>query len=354
MTINRPDLTSLDPQIRAYIEMLEQQLERLQRAEAAAKDQKRQRETVIEEAQTFDAYESPTTINIISATAGGIVKRTPRHLYARQRRGGMGIFDIETEEEDPPVTLAALDVSQSALLITDQGRAFRMLCSAFLETPVRGRGVSITSKLNLNEGEKLCTIVPIQSQGYLALVSRRGYVRLLRHHVFGEYMKPGMILFDARLNGLLAAAAWTDGEEDLFLATRAGKAIRFAEKLVPPGGITGIRLEAGDECVSIAAIDEESDVFLLSADGKGTIRPMGNFNPNKAPGAGGKMAINTDRLIAVRTIDMEEDIFIISRLSKIIRFNAAEVPPKEGVVQGVVCMALRADEPVALLSCSLT
>lgn len=351
MNINRPDLTNLDPQIRAYIEMLEQELERCHQSRPT-QDRKRPPETDFEDDAVFDVNEPPTTINLISATASGIAKRTPRHLYARQRRGGMGIFDIETEEDDPPTILSALDHSQTALLITTYGRSFRMPVSAIPEAPVRGRGESIVNKLDLAEDEKLCAITSIQSQGYLALVSQRGYVRLLRHHVFGEYMKPGMSLFDPRRHGQLAAVAWTPGEGELFLATRTGKAIRFAEKLVPPGGVQGVRLEAGDVCVGIAAIDEDSNVFLLGADGKGTIRQMGNFNPNKAPGAGGKIAMNTDQLIAAQTIEKDTDIFIISRLSKIIRFDASEVPPKDGVVQGVICMTLRADHPAALVTSS--
>jgi DNA gyrase/topoisomerase IV subunit A len=78
---------------------------------------------------------------------------------------------------------------------------------------------------------------------------------------------------------------------------------------------------------------------------------MAGFSPNKAPGAGGKTAMKTDHLVGAAAVDETGDIFIISRLSKIIRFQAAEIPAKEGVVQGVNCMALRADETVALASC---
>jgi DNA gyrase/topoisomerase IV subunit A len=77
---------------------------------------------------------------------------------------------------------------------------------------------------------------------------------------------------------------------------------------------------------------------------------MEGFNANKAPGAGGKIAINTDQLVGAVTVEEASDIFAISQLSKIIRFQAAEVPAKEGVVQGVNCMSFRADEAVALIA----
>ncbi len=76
---------------------------------------------------------------------------------------------------------------------------------------------------------------------------------------------------------------------------------------------------------------------------------MAGFAANKAPGSGGKVALKTDHLIGAATVTDNDDLFAISRLGKIIRFQAVEVPAKEGVVQGVNCMSLRADEVVALV-----
>jgi DNA gyrase subunit A len=100
--------------------------------------------------------------------------------------------------------------------------------------------------------------------------------------------------------------------------------------------------------VSVAAVPETGGVFLVGADGKGTVREMVGFGANKAPGAGGKVAMKTDALIGALTVTEGCDLFVISQLGKLIRFQAAEVPPKEGVVQGVNCMSLRADECMAV------
>ncbi|MDX1523368.1 MAG: hypothetical protein R3264_17215, partial [Anaerolineae bacterium] len=125
---------------------------------------------------------------------------------------------------------------------------------------------------------------------------------------------------------------------------RQGRAIRFAEKGIPLRGCLGIRLAEGDCIAAVTAVNEAGRVFLLGADGKGIIRHMSGFSPNKAPGSGGKAALKTDHLVGALTVDESDDLFIISRLSKIIRFPAGEVSTTEGVVQGVNCMALRADE----------
>ncbi len=80
---------------------------------------------------------------------------------------------------------------------------------------------------------------------------------------------------------------------------------------------------------------------------------MAGFSQNKAPGAGGKQAMKADRLVGVGAVSERDDIFIISRLGKIIRFHADEIPAKEGVVQGVACMALRSDETTATVVATL-
>jgi DNA gyrase subunit A len=134
----------------------------------------------------------------------------------------------------------------------------------------------------------------------------------------------------------------------LFIATNHGKAIRFSEKLVPPQGGPGIRLENGDSVAAITSVYPDSGVFLADSLGRGTIRLMNSFSPNKGAGGGGKNAMNTDQLIAAVTVNANEDIFMISRLSKMIRFTAEEVPAKEGNVQGVNCMGLRGDEVISI------
>lgn len=339
MSLERPDLSGLDPQVKAYIESLEQQIEELTAGS-------RGRRTISSE--PAEPSEPETSVQVITISRNWIGKRTPRHLYTRQRRGGMGVFDLETPENDPPAQLLLADRDQDLLLITDYGRAYRLPVSKLPETEVRERGEAFLSGLRLQGDEQPRIIMPARDQGYLTLVSERGYVRLLRYNYVAANMRPGSAVFDAGRFGPVAAAAWTSGEGELFIVTRQGKAIRFKEKMVHANGSLGIRLERGDEIAAVTGVTEDSLVFLLSADGKGTLRQMAGFAANKAPGAGGKTALKTDQLVGAQTCAESDDIFIISRLSKMIRFQASEIPPKEGVVQGVNCMSLRADEAVAV------
>jgi DNA gyrase subunit A len=180
----RPNLHNLDPEIRGYIEALEAEIDRLTELNASSESQPRE----------LTPVEPPGPLNVITATAAGLAKRTPAHFYARQRRGGMGIFDLDAPSDDPPVLVSLADDDQTVLLITNTARAFRMPVSAIPETPIRARGSSIAARLGWRDDERLAALLPVQAQGYLVLLSRSGMVRSLRHHIFGEYMKPGIPL----------------------------------------------------------------------------------------------------------------------------------------------------------------
>jgi len=342
MSLQRPDLTHVIPEVRAYIEALEAELASMRSTSARGREA-----TWSEPAELSEPSEPPTTFNVITATAGGLIKRTPRHLYDRQRRGGMGVFDLDAPESDPPVLLVIADASQSLVAVTSEGRAFPLAVAQLAESLVRGRGESLKKWMPLHADERLSVLFPAMDSGYLTLVTRRGQVRRWRYNVLGKGLQPGTILYDIREGGPPAATCWTAGDGELFIATDKGDAIRFAESQVSVRGCLGMRVDPDDAVVGVTGVQEGSGVFLLGDDGRGTIRLMAGFSLNKAPGTGGKQAMKTGRLVGASAVSEADDVFAISKLGKIIRFRAAEVPPKEGAVQGVACMALRGDETTA-------
>ncbi|NUQ38657.1 MAG: hypothetical protein HUU23_12855 [Caldilineales bacterium] len=339
---SRPDLSTLPPAAAAYIEALEAEL-----AELRGRSKRAPAPTLATESEPA---EPPTTLQVITISAAGLAKRTPRHLYNRQRRGGMGVFDLETTLPDAPAFLLIADASDHLIFITTLARGLRLPVSSLTEGPVHSRGTSILPHLALAEGEKVAVVTPASAGSYLNLLSSRGQVRRYAAHLFGPAMRVGAALYDVRESGAPVAACWAAGQEDLLIATRGGLAIRFAAQLVPVRGCLGIRLEREDAPRAIAAVDDASPLFLLAADGKGALREMASFRANKAPGAGGKTIIKTEDLIMACRAPADADLFLISRLSKIIRFRAAEVSLYAGPVQGVNCMELRSDAAVAAAS----
>ncbi|MEZ4733478.1 MAG: DNA gyrase C-terminal beta-propeller domain-containing protein [Caldilineaceae bacterium] len=343
MQVERPDLSGVAPEVLAYIEALEAALQEA--------DEEGGRSTRIE--APLEPSEPPTTQNIVSISANGLAKRTPRHHYLRQRRGGMGVFDLDSGEDDPPAFLLSVDESAGLILITNQGRAFRIDVRSIPETEVRGRGESLLTDFPLRADENLAVIVPDQGGAYLVLVSVRGQVRRIGSQYLGRNLQPGTMIYNISEGGAPAAACWTGGNEDLLIATRQGKAIRFAERQVPVRGCLGMRVDPGDAVVGVARATEEGAVFLFSDDGKGTVRLFSGFAANKAPGTGGKVVMKTDALVGAYAVQPGDDLFAISELGKIIRFQTDEVPAKEGVVQGVNCMSLRNDRCVAFTVCTI-
>ncbi|MGQ0602254.1 MAG: DNA gyrase C-terminal beta-propeller domain-containing protein, partial [Anaerolineales bacterium] len=328
--MHRPDLASAPTEVREYVEWLEAELARLRA------DEKTEPEAPLE------PDEPPTTLNIITLTASGLAKRTPRHLYSRQRRGGMGVFDIESADDDPPVALVQAEERGHILVITGHARAYRLPVYFLNESPLRAKpGPYMNSLPAPQSGERESgTVIPTlpvagddawrlvlpalsNPTGYFAVVSERGFVRALPAHLFGETMREGLLLFKPEEEGAPAAACWCPLDGGIFLATRLGMGVRFPARTIPSNGAPGIRLENGDAVVAACGVRDDSGVFRLGVDGKGTIRAMSGFNANKAPGAGGKIAMKTDELVGAVTVGTDADIFILSHLSKLIRFKAA-------------------------------
>lgn len=332
MELEQPDLGSVEPEVLAYIEALEAELERLRGGGG-------------EPARAPEPTEPPTPLNVLTLTRTGVGKRTPRHFYTRQRRGGMGVFDLELDEAEPALLLGVADEHEALLLFSNFGRVFRLQTSSLVETPVRGKGVLLS--LPLQAHERVVAVLPADQNKGVVIASQRGWVRSVRASYLGKGLIQGMTFHDVKEGGYITAVCWTPGDGDLLMVTRAGLGIRFAERHVSQRGCLGIRVAQGDEVVGVTAVTEESGVFLAGHDGKGTIRLMNGFAANKAPGAGGKVVMKAEKVIGATAVHESDDIFIISQLGKLIRFQAGEIPAKEGVVQGVNCMALRNDEAVA-------
>jgi DNA gyrase subunit A len=344
--MQRPDLSNVEAEVKAYIEHLE---ERLRTSDIGKKSRPAAENQHVDRIPDTPLLVEPaTTINIITVSKEGIAKRTQRHHYTPQHRSGMGVFDLEVPEPDYPTILASIDENHNLIVFTNQARVFRTSLNKVFAAPLRSRGQPLLDRFQLEAGEQVAALLPERAQGYVALVSASGRVRTLRHHLFGEHMRPGTAMYSFRDYGPLASVCWTTGDSDLFIMTKSGMAIRFNEKVVPPQGENGIRLAGDDQVVAITSVYDDSGVFMIGADGKGTTRLMSGFAPNKSAGGSGKLAMRNDNLVSATAVNPNDSIFLITRLGKMIRFRADEVPPTEGVIQGVHCITMRSDEVTAL------
>lgn len=342
--MQRPDLSNVDPSVLAYIQYLEKKAG-IRQASAHREDNY---SSVPERSAEPLPSERETTFNVITISQHGMAKRTPRHLFTRQHRGGMGVFGMDLQGEDEPIIVSGAEENQNLLFFTSKARVFRQSLNIIPSTAVNARGDAISTRFSIEPDEHLVAVLPEQARGYVALVSKSGRIRLLRHHLFGEHMRPGTAMYNFNEFGPLASVCWTPGDSEIFVVTRQGMGIRFAEKAISPQGDQAIKLSGDDQVVGVVSVYPDSSVFILSADGRGALRQMSGFAPNKSPGGSGKIAIKSMKVIGATTVEMNDDLFIISKLGKLIRFPADEVPSTEGVVQGVNCMGLRGDEAAAV------
>ncbi|MBE0696883.1 MAG: hypothetical protein IH586_08160, partial [Anaerolineaceae bacterium] len=291
--MQRPDLSRIDPEILAYIEFLEKKVGARANAvigKEAALDLSAERNS-----EPLPA-EQESNISIITVSHAGMGKRTLRHLYTRQHRGGMGVFGLDIDLPDYPVLLASTEENQNLLFFTNRARVFRQPATIISAAGVFARGNLIQERFSLEPDETIVTVLPEQAKGYVALVSESGRLRCLRHHLFGVNMRPGTGLYNYNEFGQLAGACWTPGDAEIFLVTRQGIGIRFSEKAISPQGDQAIRLGKDDKVAGIASIFDDSNVFMIGADGRGALRAMSGFAANKSPGGSGKIAFKSNKV----------------------------------------------------------
>jgi DNA gyrase subunit A len=214
---------------------------------------------------------------------------------------------------------------------------------------LRDSGDWLWDRIELDTGEKIAAILPVQATGFVAMVTRAGRIRTLRHHLFGEHMRAGMVVFSSLEHGELIGACWTPGDADLLVSTRNGMAIRFNEKIIPPMGDQAIKLSEGDEVIGVTSVYVDSEVFIITADGRGALRTMEGFASNKSMGGTGKILIKSDHVVGIASALPDDHIFLLTHQGKIIRFPINEVPLTDAPVQGVNCMILRNDEVISVI-----
>ncbi|MFT5196566.1 MAG: DNA gyrase subunit A [Cellvibrionaceae bacterium] len=340
--MERPDLTDASDEIEAYIAYLENALKEKPQAKSQNKTVSLEPAALAEPELT----EPETTVQVITLSHAGCMKRTPRHLYGRQRRAGMGVFEIDLPEDDRPKQIIFADVESDLIALTNFARIYKIPVAEIKETPVRGKGCLLADLLagkGMHEREHVKTLLAGSGQA-IAILTERGHV-ITRNK---NFIKNGAILYDVNTISSPQSACWSTGKDEIFVGTKKGLAIRFATGQVSTKGTSAIRLDEGDGLLGIAAVEPTGGVLLVSADGRGTIRLMEGFRPNKSPGGGGKVALKTEKMAGMVTADPADDVFIISSLCKMIRFNAGDIPAKTGAVQGVHLMTLRADEVTAV------
>lgn len=311
----------------------------------------------------------PDTDNVLVFTAGGYVKRTDPSAYKRQKRGGVGVVDLDTKEEDMVAHLVTASLHSDILFFTDYGKAYQIKMYDLPEGRRATKGKSIMNFLALESDEVVTAILPMpkelrkEDDLSIAMVTKQGVVKKVDAASFHDVRRGGIIAINLKDGDRLVQSSFATKGDDIMLVTKEGKSIRFGEDDVremgrTAMGVRGIKLGKKDEVISGGVIrkgDNDSEIFALSENGYGKKTAISNYKRQKRGGTGIKTANVTDKtgeLVAARIIyDDSAEAVAMSQKSQVIRLDIAEVPSLGRATQGVRIMKLRKGDKVASLIC---
>lgn len=310
----------------------------------------------------------PEKETMLVLTAGGYVKCTDPSEYHAQKRGGIGVIDLETKEEDFVTMLVSGSTHSNLLFFTNLGKVYQMKMYDIPEGKRATRGKSIMNFLALGGEEKVNSILALpkdlsKTGTSLMLVTKDGTVKKMSSESFKDVRRSGIIAIRLDKDDQLISALLTEKSDEIMIATAGGQSIRFKESDVremgrTAGGVTGIRLLKGDEVIGVDVIKKagERGAFLtMSANGFGKKTDLKEYKVQRRGGSGvktAKVTPKTGKLIVAKVLSGEElELIAMSKKGQVIRTALKDIPSLGRQTQGVTIMRLRGGDGIASLAC---
>ena len=294
---------------------------------------------------------------VFTLTHEGYIKRQPKDTYQVQRRGGRGISSMATKEEDFVEELFIGSTHDHMLFVTNTGRVFRLKGYQIYEGSRTSKGTNIVNLLQLQEGEKVTTMLrqPDGSlDGYLTMITQNGLIKRTALAEYANIRKGGLNAVSLYEGDALAWTHITSGEDELVLATRDGQAIRFAESDArsvgrTSHGVRAINLAEGDYVVGAGVAREGATVFTVTEGGKGRRSQLSDY---RLQSRGGKGIRNYAQgsVAGVKILDEDDDVILISQEGILIRMHAADINVQSRYGSGVRVMRLAESDRVVTVA----
>jgi len=301
-------------------------------------------------------------------TAGGYVKRTDPSEYHSQKRGGVGVVDLETKEEDFVTMLVSGSTHNDLLFFTNLGKAYQMKMYDIPEGRRATKGKSIMNFLSLSGDEKVTSILTLpkeikKSPVSLMLITKNGTAKKMSALSFQDVRRSGIISIRLDKGDQLVQALITDKGDEVMVATSGGQSIRFKESDIremgrTAGGVRGIKLGKTDEVISVDVVrkDKKDGAFLtMSANGFGKKTTLKEYKIQKRGGSGiktAKVTPKTGKLIVAKVLSgEEEELIAMSKKGQVIRTALKDIPSLGRQTQGVTVMRLRGGDGIASVAC---
>ena len=288
---------------------------------------------------------------VISLTHSGYVKRFPVTEYRAQNRGGVGITGHKPKEDDFVEQMFVCSTHDDILLFSSFGKVYSIKGYEIPEANRTARGRAIVNIVQLNAGEKIAAILPVgeKAEGYLVMATRRGLIKKTATGEFAHILRSGKIAIRIVEGDELISVQYASGGDEIVVASRAGKCIRFRETDVRPMGrdtmgVRAIDLSEGDEAVDMLVLREGYDILTVSENGYGKRTDPAEYRIQTRGGKGIKAGVfneKTGRLVNMKLVSDAEDVMLISSAGIVIRMHADSISCIGRNTRGVRLMNLR-------------
>ena len=291
----------------------------------------------------------PEDMNVIALTNNGYIKRTSSSEYAVQRRGGRGVSGMKQRDEDFVASMHVCSTHDNVLFVTDRGVMFKLKCFEIPEGGKSSRGTNVVNVLPLEAGEKVAAMLycrDFDEDRYVTMVTREGKIKRTGLENYRNVRKSGLIAIGLDEGDEIRGALITSGGDELLVATKQGRIIRFNEaELRQMGrsahGVRAIKLREGDEVVSMEILKEDSYVLTVTDRGYGRRVLPDAYRAQKRGGYGilnYKTGGAKGDVCGIKVVGDGEDVIMISNDGIIIRVRAADISVMGRYSGGVTIM----------------
>ncbi|MEX2363496.1 MAG: DNA gyrase subunit A, partial [Balneolaceae bacterium] len=305
---------------------------------------------------------------VVTISNKGFIKRMPVSGYRRQRRGGKGMKGTTTRDEEYVEHLFVATNHNYILFFTEKGKCFWLKVYEIPEGGRLARGRAIVNLIELDKDDNIKAFVPVKTlddEEYIKnhsiiMATKNGLVKKTTLDAYSRPRRDGIIAINIRDNDSLLGAELTNGDSNIILANKNGRAIRFHEKGVREmgrntSGVKGMTLSKGGEIVDMVVIKNthEATVLAMSENGYGKRSLVDDYREQSRGGKGVitlKITPKTGALIALKEVTDQDDLMIITEGGKVIRMSCSGIRTMGRNTQGVRIMRLDSDGAIAAVT----
>lgn len=298
---------------------------------------------------------------VITMTKLGYIKRMSNDTFKAQHRGGKGIKGMQTLDEDYVEELFMSNTHHYIMFFTNTGRVYRLKGYEIPEASRTSRGTAIINILQLMPGEKITAVIPVEEYregAYLVMATKNGLIKKTPLSDYMNVRKIGLAAITLREEDELIEVKFTDGDQEIILATKYGQCIRFKEADVRSTGRTsmgvrGINLADRDEVIGMQLVSQGNDLLIVSEKGMGKRTQISEFSAQNRGGKGVKcykITEKTGNVVGIKAVNEENEVMIINTEGIIIRMACEGISVLGRITSGVKLINLKDGDMVASIA----